>query len=147
MPRIFRPGSGLIRAEASGAQRGARSLVVPPLSLSVRQGRVAYDAVPLTVAGERMSFSGSFDLVTRQLDLATELPLSLLGESVASQLEGGRLGLEPTTRVPLRLSGTPRKPRVTIPREFLEGVLKDAAKDAAKQGLEGLLEKALKKDG
>ena len=56
-------------------------------------------------------------------------------------------GLDPDTLVPVRISGTPTKPRLTIPREFAQKLLENAAKDAAKKGLGDLFERALKKDG
>jgi hypothetical protein len=141
------PGFADFVASLSGAEAGPKSFVLPPISISVRQGVVRYDALPITLAGQALTFAGSFDLATRELDLSTEIPLSLLGETVAAQLEKARLALDPATKIPLRLSGTPRKPKITIPREFLESTLKDAALDAAKRGLGDLLDKALKKDG
>ena len=141
------PGIADLLAAQLGGKGSARAFVVPPISLKVREGRVAYDALPLDLGDERMLFSGTFDLVTRELDLTTELPLAALGDTVTSQLAAGKFGLAPTTRIPLRLSGTPRKPKVSVPREFLEGLLKNAAEDAAKKGLNDLLNKALKKDG
>lgn len=140
--------SGSVESLASAASGGgATSIVVPPISLVVRDGRVTYDALPIDLGDTKLTLTGSFDLSTRAIDFATDLPLAALGDTVTSQLAGGKFGLEPTTRVPLRISGTPRKPKVSVPREFVEGLLENAAKDAAKKGLGELLDKALKKDG
>lgn len=141
------PGFAELIASAAGADAGAKSFVVPPISLRIRQGVVRYDALPLELAGQPVSFAGSFNLATRELDLATQIPLAALGEKFSAELTRARIAIDPKTLIPLRLSGTPRKPRVTIPREFLEDLLKDAVQDAAKKGLGDLLERALKKDG
>jgi hypothetical protein len=141
------PGLSEELASAIGAAAGIKSFDVAPLEIAVRQGVVRYDDLPITFQDRAVPFAGTFDLVTREFDLSTELPLALLGDKVLAELSSARLGLDPDMLVPLRISGTPTKPRLSVPREFAQKLLENAAKDAAKKGLGDLFERALKKDG
>jgi hypothetical protein len=142
------PGLAEAIAGMGGAQApGVRTITLAPLDFTIREGLVRHDRLPLEIGAETLVLAGSFDLVTREMDFTTDLPLALLGKGVAAELEKVREYIDPNMRVPLRLTGTPGKPRVSVGKEFLESVVEQAAKGAVKKGLGDLLDRALKKDG
>jgi hypothetical protein len=124
-----------------GEVMGERTMNVPPLDLQIRQGVARYERIPLEVAGHSVAFKGSFDLVTLELDLTADVPLSVLGSRVSAELDKVRDLIDLSTPVPIAVKGTWSKPRLSIGKEFLEEVLKGAAEGALQRGLKGLLDR------
>jgi hypothetical protein len=120
---------------------GARTMNVPPIAVQIRQGVASYERIPVEVGGQSVAFRGKFDLVSLELDLAADVPLSLLGSKVSSELDKVRDLIDPSTPVPIAIKGTWKKPRVSIGKEFLEAALKGAAEGALQRGLKGLLDR------
>jgi len=138
------PGLEGLGAAAAAVAPGSRSMTVPPLKLSIRQGVARYERIPLEVAGHSVAFAGAFDLATLELDFTADVPLSLLGSKVSSELEKVREYIDLSMPVPIQLKGTWQKPRLSIGKEFLEAALKNAAEGALKGGLKGLLDRKIK---
>jgi hypothetical protein len=120
---------------------GARTMNVPPLEVQIRQGVARYERIPVEVSGNSVAFKGQFDLVTLELDLAADVPLSILGSKVSSELDKVRDLIDPATPVPITLKGTWKKPRIGLGQEFLEEALKGAAEGALQRGLKGILDR------
>ncbi len=135
---LYRSLPGL--AEFLG-EREQRTKTFEPLQLTIRDGAVRYDALPLSIEGEEFFFTGSFDLTTRALDLATELPLQYLGGDAGKLIERYRDRLDPDLAVPITLSGTWPRPRVQIASGFLERAAKSTLKRTFQEGLLELLKK------
>lgn len=120
---------------------GERTMNVPPLAVQIRQGVASYERIPVEVSGHSVAFRGKFDLVSLELDLAAEVPLSILGSKVSAQLDKVRDLIDPATPVPIALKGSWKKPHLSIGKEFLEEALKGAAEGALQRGLKGLLDR------
>jgi hypothetical protein len=138
------PGLGDVLAAAGLQDPGAKQVLLPTLKIAIRKGVASYDRMPFTIAGREFAFAGKFDLVKKELDLTTEVPLSLLGSKVSGELEKVRAHLDPETRVPIEIKGVWPKPKVRLGDDFVEKVLKKAAEDALKKGLLDLLGKKKK---
>lgn len=112
-----------------------------PLAIRVREGVAHYDRLALQVEDQEVVFVGRFDLVSTELGLTSDIPLKIFGSSVARELERAREYLDPNLSVPIALSGTWEKPVVKIDDDFLEDLVKDAARGALSRGLRDLLDR------
>lgn len=128
-----------------GVGEGARrTMTLPSLSIPIVNGVAGYEALPISIGGKTYDFKGTFDLATSEMKFASELPLSLLGKKVSSELERVREYLDPNLLVPIELSGSWSKPRLRLGDKFVEDVVKKAAANALRGGLDDLFGK--KKD-
>jgi hypothetical protein len=141
---VSKLGSGA--AEAAAAVQALRRADLRPFELEVERGVVRVDALPLVLRGQELAFSGGYDLVLKRYNLATELPLSLLGPGFEKKLDKLREYLDPGTKVPIDLKGTFSAPKLRLGEGFLDKALESAGKQALERGVSGLLEK-LKGDG
>lgn len=118
-----------------------QSTDVEPLELGIERGVVRYDRLPLEIDGRPLVFAGSYDLLTGALDLGTEVRLADLGGEVGALLSGARRSLGADFAVPLRIGGTPGRPRLSL----REGFVEEALRDVGREKLEGELERGLRK--
>lgn len=140
------PGLSDVLSTAGIGDIAQKRFTIEPLTIPIVNGVARYDRLPLKIGGEQVVFKGSFDIVTREMSLATSLPLKALGSKVEKELERVREYLDPNLLVPLELKGAWNKPRISLGKDFVENVVKDAAKGAVKKGLLDLLDEKLKKD-
>ncbi|MCE9593187.1 MAG: hypothetical protein K8S98_03240 [Planctomycetes bacterium] len=142
---------GLSELFGDGAAKGMSSAKLEPVHVQITKGVARYDRLVIPLGKNPIVFKGSFDLVDRAYKLETEIPLSMLGSSVAKQLEGAASFLEPDTKIPIEIRGNSAKPKIRIADSFLKKVLEDAAGRALGKGLDDLLggdkKKKKKKDG
>jgi hypothetical protein len=136
------PGLSEILA-SFGRKISQQTAAFEPFSLRIEQGVVGYDGLPITLQGHDLRFSGSFDLASKEFDLDASVPLAILGEGVVRELDKVRELLDPNLAVPLEISGSWNKPKVSIGKDFLDTTVKQAAEGALGRGLRGLLEKQL----
>lgn len=131
---------------AAGRFQGQR---LAPFELAIVAGRVAYSDLVLELAGQRLPFSGGYDLVGGRFEIDARLPLSAIGGELGQTLEQARRFLPAETAIPLRLSGRPDKPELGLGPGSTE-ILQQAAQRALEAGLleqvgdklPGLLEQA-----
>lgn len=131
------PGLDPILSLAGGVS-ATRSQRLQPLELVVEAGKVAYDAIPLSIDGNDYPLAGSLSLGERSLDLTTDLPLSLLGKDATGFLGKATRALSSESLVPLRLHGTWTRPSVAIRDGFVENLLEQAGSDLLERGLRDL---------
>jgi hypothetical protein len=117
---------------------------IPELRVPIQHGVASYAGLPIKIGGRDFSFKGSFNLKDQSFNLATDVPLSVLGKNVEKQLDNLRGVLGPDTLVPIEIRGTWKSPRVGIGNDFLKRALEDAAKSVLPGLLEGLLKKKKK---
>lgn len=125
-----------------GSFADVKATNIPPLTIPIKQGVVRYDALPVKIAGRDVVFKGTFQLFDQEMRLTTELPLAILGKKVSKELDRAREYLDPNMLVPIEISGTWKKPKVSLGKDFVDKVLKEAAKG----GLKGLLDGLIKQD-
>lgn len=116
---------------AAGRFQGQR---LAPFELAIVGGRVAYSDLVLELAGQRLPFSGGYDLVGGRFEIDARLPLAAIGGELGKQFEQARRFLPADTAIPLRLSGRPDKPEL----DFGPGsaaILQQAAQRALEAGL------------
>ncbi len=121
---------------------------IEPFRLSVRDGRVTYPDLELSVDGRRFPIQGGFDLSTLQLDLSTLVSLDRVGGDVGRFLSEAREVLPADFGVPLAIRGTPLAPQVTVTEEFrseLPNLLLQGATNSLQEKLEDSLEKELER--
>jgi hypothetical protein len=131
---------------AAGRFQGQR---LAPFELSIVGGRVGYSDLVLELAGQRLPFSGGYDLVGGRFEIDARLPLSAIGGDLGKTLEQARRFLPADTAIPLRLSGRPEAPELDLGPGSSE-ILQQAAQRALEAGLleqvgdklPGLLEQA-----
>ena len=131
---------------AAGRFQGQR---LAPFELSIVGGRVGYSDLVLELAGQRLPFSGGYDLVGGRFEIDARLPLSASGGDLGKTLEQARRFLPADTAIPLRLSGRPEAPELDLGPGSSE-ILQQAAQRALEAGLleqvgdklPGLLEQA-----
>ena len=129
---------------AAGLQDpSAKQVALPTLKVVIAGGVARYDRMPFTIGGREFAFAGKFDLVKKELDLKTEVPLSLLVSKVSGELEKVRAHLDPNTKVPIEIRGTWPKPKIRLGDDFVKKVLGKAAEDALKKAAEDALKKGL----
>ncbi len=123
-----------------GDKLGKRSTTIDPLVLRITDGVVRYDGLPLKVEGHPYRFDGGFDLSSRKMNLATEVPLRNLGERASKELDRARkeLNLDPNLAVPIEIGGTPLRPKFDLRSGFLGSLVEDAAGGLLRKGLEKL---------
>ena len=141
------PGLQRLLAMQPGAAAGggaARVADIAPLTLRIEGGVVHYEGLPITFQGRDLNFRGSYDLAANRIQLATDVPLKLLGSKVEDQLDKVREYLDPDLAVPIEITGSPTSPRVALGKKFVDEVLQNAAQNALRKGLGDLLKK--KKD-
>ncbi len=122
-------------------ERSVQRTNILPLTLQIVDGAVLYERLPLKVDGRPLELSGSYDLVTRALDLSTDVRLSDVGGEVGKLLRDVREVLGDSYTVPLHIGGTPSSPKVGLRSGFLERALQDAGK----KKVEDELSRGLKK--
>ncbi|MFN0244637.1 MAG: hypothetical protein ACKVWV_17255 [Planctomycetota bacterium] len=127
-----------------GSFADVKATNIPPLTIPIEKGVVRYDALPMKIAGRDVVFKGTFRLFDQEMRLTTELPLAILGKKVSKELDRAREFLDPNMLVPIEISGTWKKPKVSLGKDFVDKVLKEAAKGGLKGLLDGLIDK--KKD-
>lgn len=121
---------------------------IEPLRMTVREGRVVYPGLELSVDGRKFPISGGFDLATRQLDLSTSVGLDRLGGEVGRFLTKARDVLPPDFGVPLRITGTPLAPQLSVTDSFrseLPSLLLKGATDSLQKEVENSIEKELQR--
>ena len=126
-----------------GRQISGQKASFDPFGLVIQQGVARYDGLPITVKGHELKFTGAFDLAKREFDFDAAVPLAVLGDGVARELDKVREYLDPNLVVPLEITGSWNKPKVTIGKAFLDTTVKQAAEGALKRGLGDLLKKEL----
>jgi hypothetical protein len=143
------PGLNDWLAKAHLDKAAKQNFKFAPMQIAIKDGVAHYDSLPINVAGEQITFKGSYSLVDSKLDLSTQLPLKVLGSAVGKELDAARGALDPNMLVPISIKGTWNKPKLSLGDGFLDKALKQAGGDALKKGLEGLLggKKDKKKDG
>lgn len=133
------PGLGQQLSGVGLGALGRQSTKLPPLSIPIVKGVAGYDALPLSIRGKTYTFKGKYDLVTSEMTLASSVPLSLLGKSVAKELDKVRDYVDPNLLVPIEISGTWKSPKLGVGKKFLEDLLENAAGKALEGGLRDLL--------
>ncbi len=126
-----------------------------PIDVRIRAGVASYEKLPIVLDGKRIDLAGTFNLVSGQLDLRTELPLRHLGGEVREALRSVSGFVSPDLAVPVALVGTLSRPRLRLSDGFVEGLLRDAARKGVeerleggiREGVQGILERLKKKDG
>jgi len=139
-----------------------------PLVVTIDKGVARTDGFTLPLGEFAFETRGSYDLVTKRVDVVTLIPLGLLSDDVARAVEEntrqvagvlGQVGLtmEPITKIPFRLRGpiasaTPQFDAQLLVDEFLgdqlkpENIIKNQADDLL-NGLLGGKPKKKKDDG
>lgn len=134
----FLPGISELFGDAGA--KAMSSAKLDPVQVQIVKGVARYERLALPLGGKTYTFKGSFDLVERAYKLETELPLSLLGKSVAKSLEDAADFLDPQTKIPIEIRGTSAKPKLRIADGFLKKALEDAAGKALEKKLKDLLD-------
>jgi hypothetical protein len=130
--------------EAVLGSAAPKTVKLPELKLPIQHGVVSYAGIPIQIGGHDLAFNGSFNLKDKTFDLATEVPLGLLGKSVANELDKLRGILGADTMVPVEIKGTWSSPHVSIGGDFVKKALENAAKKEIPGLLDGLLKKKKK---
>src|SRR4030095_6041385 len=112
--------------------------------IKIEKGVARYDRLPIKVQGQELVFKGSYDLAKSQFALSTGVPLKLLGKGVERELDKLREYLDPDLVVSIENRGTWTKPSIRPGKDFLDKVVKDAAKGALRKGLGDLLDRKKK---
>ncbi len=121
---------GIVDKFSGGAKSTASSTQFDPIAIQITKGVAHYDSLALPIAGKKMIFKGTFDLVTKTYKMSTKLPLAMLGKSALGALGKAADILGPDTEVPINITGTSSKPSFSIDDSFVEDALKKAAGNA-----------------
>lgn len=126
---------GLAALPGGLGERLVFDLPSEPLELHIDRGVVRYSGFEFEVEGERLPIHGAFDLVQGELALGTELPLSLLAGRLRGELGQALALLDPETRIPIEIGGTPASPKLSLASDFLQRAVEDAVRKKAEAGL------------
>lgn len=121
------------------------SLKIPAITVPITKGVAGYQRLPVMISGREYIFSGTYDIVTDAAQLTANVPVSLLGKRVSSELEKLREYIDPNITVPLTIKGSLVNPSIGVDEKALLKVLKDAGVKALGGAAGGLLEDLLKK--
>ncbi len=136
---------GAVRALAVPALMKALALEagddvqVADWNFEIDAGVASFERLTLLVAGEEIELEGRFDLSSKQVHFAFELPLSLLRQGVSAELDQYRRLLNSDYDIPMVMTGRSRNAKVDVSPEFLEltgSVLKGMLPDAVKRAVE-----------
>ncbi len=138
---IAHPLPGLASLMGGKGGGGGVNLNVPEIKVPIQKGVASYDGLPLPIGGKTYPLKGTFNLVDKSFKMQASIPLGLLGSGVNSKLDGARGVLDANTLVPIELSGTWQKPKVSVGEDFLKKVGEEVLKKQGGNLLEGLLKK------
>jgi hypothetical protein len=124
-----------------GKGGGGVNLNVPEIKVPIQKGVASYDGLPLPIGGKTYPMKGTFNLVDKSFKMQASIPLGMLGSGVNSKLDGARGVLDANTLVPIELSGTWQKPKVSVGEDFVKKVAEEALKKQGGNLLEGLFKK------
>ena len=117
------------------------STQLPPIDLTIREGVVQLPDLAIEIEKTPLVFAGDYSLVGDRMNMTCRVPLGSLRGEVGRAIEEARDYLDPTTSVPLRISGRPARPTVGIESDFLKTVIRDSGRKAAEDALEKGLRK------
>lgn len=131
-------GSTTLKVLAFFQQKGRETIPgsIEPISAKIRNGIVKYDKFSVRIDKYTLNYSGQIDLVKKEVDLRTEIPLKALGDAF-KELEG----YADNITVPLVTRGAFGKVKTTIDPKF------DLGKAALDAGFKGTLENILNGKG
>lgn len=129
----FLPGLADLPGELG--ERFVFDLPTEAIELRIDRGIVRYGGLEFEVDGERLPIRGAYDLVGAELALGTEVPLGLLGRGLRGELGQALALLDPDTRIPIEIGGTPTSPKLSLASDFLQRAIEDAVRKKAEAGL------------
>ncbi|MBL8859978.1 MAG: hypothetical protein JNL28_15830 [Planctomycetes bacterium] len=118
---------------------------IPVITVPITKGVAGYSRLPVKIGAKEYIFSGTYDMVTDAAQLTANVPVSVLGKQVSSELDKLREYIDPALTLPLTIKGSLLNPSIGVDEKGLRKVIEDAGKKALEKAGSGLIDDLFKK--